>query len=113
MLIEERIRDFLLSELSEDNIGVYLETPQTLPQSFVVLQIAERDEENYINGVTMEFRSYAQSKYEAAILDEKVRNAMKTLHEGSDISAKLGGGNDSTDTALKMYRYRSYFNLYY
>ena len=113
MLIEERIKNFLDVEFSEDDIGVYLETPAMLPSSFVVFQVVERSKENMINGVTIELLSYAPSKYESAVLDEKVRDAMEKLNNTTDITASLGGGNDNIDTSLKMYRYRCYYNLYY
>lgn len=113
MLIEERVKSFLDVEFSEDNIGIYLETPAELPASFVVFQTVERTKENLINGVTLEFLSYAPSKYESAVLDEKVREAMEKLNKTTDITASLGGGNDSPDTSLKRYRYRCYYNLYF
>lgn len=113
MLIEQRVKEFLDVEFAEDEIGVYLETPKTLPATFIVFQLIERGKENQINACTLEFRSYAPSKYEAAVLDEKVREAMETLNETTDITAQLGGGNDNPDTSLKRYRYRCYFNLFY
>ena len=48
------------------------------------------------------------------MLDEEVRTAMENMAELDCIfSSKLGGGNDSYNTDLKKYRYRSYFNIYY
>ena len=112
MLIEERIKNFLDTEFAESDVKVYLETPQTLPASFIVFDLIGRGESDYIEGTTFEFVSYAPSKYEAAILDEQVRDAMRKFHETTDISVKLGGGNNAPDTSLKRYRYRCYFNLY-
>lgn len=113
MLIEQRVKEFLDVEFAEDNIGVYLEIPEKLPSSLVVFTLIGRGKENHINEVTLEFLSYAPSKYESALLDEKVREAMEKLNETTDITASLGGGNDAPDTSLKRYRYRCYFNLYY
>lgn len=113
MLIEERVKGFLDAEFADDEIQVYLEIPKTIPSSFVVFQLIERGRENLINACTLEFRSYAPSKYEAALLDEKVRDAMDKLHETTDITTQLGGGNDNPDTSLKRYRYRCYYNLFY
>ena len=113
MLIEERIKNFLEVEFSDDAIGIYLEFPKEMPSSFIVFQVIERGKENQINAVTLEFRSYAPSKYESALLDEKVREAMEKLNETTDITASIGGGNDDPDTTVKRYRYRCYYNLYY
>lgn len=113
MLIEERVKGFLDVEFAEEQIGVFLEIPENTPDTFVVFQLIERNKENHINGVTIELRSYAPSKYEAATLDQKVREAMEKLGEVTDITTRLGGGNDDPDTNLKKYRYRCYYNLYY
>lgn len=113
MLIEEKVKNFLDGEFAEENIGVFLEIPETLPSSFIVFQLIGRGRENLVNEATLEFRSYAPSKYEAAVLDEKLRTALDKFHEESDVSCKLGGGNDDPDTVLKRYRYRCYYNLYY
>ena len=113
MLIEEKIRDYLVGAFQEDNIPVVLEIPEVIPDTFVLFQTVDRGRENRINAVTLEFRSYAPSKYEAAELDEMVRDAMDDLHATSDITCQLGGGNDAPDTTLKKYRYRCYYNLFY
>lgn len=109
-MIETTVKTYLDTAL--EGIPVYLETPKNTSGTFIVFQLIERGKENLINEATLEFRSYADSKYDAAALDEALREAMDTLNE-SDITAKLGGGNDDTDTTLKKYRYRCYYNLYY
>ncbi len=109
-MIEVTVKTYLESVL--EGVSIYLETPEDVSGKFIVFQTIDRGEENQINEVTLEFRSYADSKYEAAVLDESLREAMKTFNEG-DITAHLGGGNDDTDTTLKKYRYRCYYNLYY
>lgn len=109
-MIETTVKTHLETML--EGIPVYMETPTNVSGKFVVIQLADRGRENLINEVTMEIRSYADSKYDAAVLDESVRDAMDALNQ-SDITAHLGGGNDATDTSLKKYRYRCYYNLYY
>lgn len=113
MLIEERVRNYLEGVFQEEGIPVVLEIPEVIPDTFVLFQLVDRERENQINAVTLEFRSYAPSKYEAAELDEMVRDAMDDLHATSDITCQLGGGNDAPDTTLKRYRYRCYYNLFY
>lgn len=117
MLIEQVVKQYLdgvfTGEGSDEGVDVYLETPETLPASFIVFRLADRGKENQINAVTLEMMSYAPSKYEAALLDEKLRDAMDNIITLPDISCRFGGGNDSPDTSLKKYRYRCYYNLYY
>jgi len=109
-MIEVTVKEHLETML--DGIPVYMETPNDISGKFVVLQIIDREKNNLIDAATVEIRSYADSKYDAAVLDESVRGAMEDLNQ-SDITAHIGGGNDDTDTSLKKYRYRCYYNLYY
>lgn len=111
MLIEQTILEYLKAELKTDD--VYLETPTSLPDTFVVFRLVDRGKENQINEVTVEFMSYAESKLAAATLDELVREAMENIVSLPNISCRFGGGNDNPDTVLKRHRYRCYFNLYY
>lgn len=110
-MIEVTVKEFL--ETALEGIPVYLETPNPLPEKFIVFQLIDRGIDNRINEVTLEFRSFADSKYDAALLDEALREAMDTMSEGTDITCHLGGGNDDQDATLKKYRYRCYYNLYY
>lgn len=110
-MIEQTVKEYLDTVL--EDVKVFLEIPKQMPDKFILFQLIDRGIENRINEVTLEFRSYAPTKYEAALLDEKLRDAMESMHEGTDISCHLGGGNDDPDTTLKKYRYRSYYNLYY
>lgn len=110
-MIETTVKEYL--ETVIEGIPILLETPKNLPDRFIVFQLIDRGKEDQINAVTLEFRCFAGSKYDAALLDETLRSAMESLHENTDISCHIGGGNDDQDSALKMYRYRSYYNLYY
>lgn len=111
MLIEKTIRDYLLEKIA--NVPIEVEEP-TDKDKYVVFRVVERGKDDLINEVTVEFFSYGKSKLEAAMLDEEVRTAMENMAELDSIfSSKLGGGNDSYNTDLKKYRYRSYFNIYY
>ena len=112
-MIEVRIKEYLDTAFENTGVSVYLETPDTLPEKFIVFQVIDRGKDNLIDAVTIEFSSFANSKYEAALLDEKLRGIIEDLHEGSDITFRLGGGSDETDTSLKKYRYRCFYNLYY
>lgn len=111
MIIETKIIAYLSGKLGMD---VYPEIPKNPPERFVAVQIVDRSRENMIDAVTVEIYSYAESKLETIELDELVREAMLDMPHDPDISScKLGGGNDSPDTALKRNRYRSYFNITY
>lgn len=112
MIIESLIRTYLCEKLNMDRI--YPETPNDISGNMIIYRVIERGLENYLNSVTVEFFSYADSKLEAAELDESLREAMLAFCELDAISAsQLGGGSDDMDSTLKKYRYRAYFNIYY
>lgn len=110
MLIEQFVLEYLKDKLDTDRI--YVEMPEDLSSAFSVLTLTGRGKRNQINEATIEIRSYGVTKYQAAALDELIRQAMEDINE-KDVSCRFGGGNDRPDTTIKMPRYRSYFNIYY
>lgn len=111
-MIEKTIRNYLVAKLGTNN--VFFETPKTFNGECLVIQIVDRSFENLIDYVTAVIYSYADSKYDSACLDEKVRKAMRDFDAEEDISScRISGGNDAPDTTLKKYRYRSYYNITY
>lgn len=112
MLIEQLVLEYLKTKLNNQNVFVQL--PDTLPDRFAILTLTDRGKVNQVNAATIEIECYARkSKYEAATLDEAIRGAMEEIGDTKDVSCRFGGGDDNPDTTLKMYRYRSYFNLYF
>lgn len=111
MIIEPIILDYLKNELDID--AVFFEIPSPIPETFVTIELINRSKTDHIESVTLEFMSYAPTMFEAATLDEKVRDAMDCAVILDEVmSSKCGGGNNSTNTAIKKYCYRSYYNLY-
>lgn len=110
-MIETTVKNYLDSVL--EGIPVYLEVPKPMPEKFIVFQMIDGGVDDLINEVTFEFRSFANTKYDAALVDEALRDAMGLMNEGTDITCKIGGRNDDQDSVLKKYRYRCYYNLYY
>lgn len=110
-MIEQIVLEYLQDTLDMEE--VYCEIPREYPDMFIVLRVVGRGLENQINEATIEISSYAPSKYEAAALDEQVRNVMNAINSLDSISGRFGGGNDNPDTTIKYPRYRCYYNLYY
>lgn len=110
-MIETTILNYLQVELNTTK--VYLETPANADDC-VVFQIVDRSRENLIDAVTVRLWSYGKTKEEAAVLDNLVRKAMYEITDLTDISSStLGGGGDTFDASLKLYRYQCYFNIVY
>ena len=112
-MIEEIIRKYLLDALK---IPVLLEYPKDTAEKFVVFEVMDRQKNDYIDAVTIEFNSYAESKFKAAELDKEVRKLIENIIEDNRISGvESGGGSsgDSNDESIKRYRYRCYYNFFY
>lgn len=110
------IEDILIKLEDVLKVPVRLEFPKGEPKRFVIFEIVERQKNNYIDAVTVEFNSYAESKYQAAVLDKEVRHEVEKLIVNNQItSIKFGGGSsgDSYDETMKRYRYRCYYSIYF
>ena len=110
MQIEQLIIDHLKTKLSTDY--VYAETPEAVPVKFVLISVVDRGRTNFIDRVTVEFYSHAESKAEASELNDMVMEAVWSLPEHNEISGvRLGGGDSEPDVWLELYRYRSTYNI--
>lgn len=110
MLIEARVIDHLKTKFGTQD--VYAEVPEVAPDSFVLVLVTDRRQNNLIDSATIEIHSFAPTKAEASALDKSVRQALESLPEHNDVSScRIGGGDDEPSEWLKKYRYRSYFNV--
>lgn len=96
------------------DVPVLLEVPETMPETFVLIEKTGSSRENYIDKATMAVQSWAASMYGAAQLNEKVKKAMDRLPELADVSkAALNSDYNYTDTSTKKYRYQAVYDLTY
>ena len=110
-MIELLILEFLKEKL---DVPVYLERPNLLDENFVFFEKTGSSRENFLESSTFAFQSYGQSLYEAASLNERVKQSlfdMETLNEISKV--KLNSDYNFTDTELKQYRYQAVFDIYH
>ena len=111
-MIEIIILNHLNSKLTE---MVAMEREKEMPDQFVLMEKTSGGESNHISSATFAFQSYSKkSMYEAAALNEKVKQAVKDLIELDSIaSVKLNTDYNFTDTTTKEYRYQTIFDLKY
>lgn len=111
MLIEPIVLNYLEENL---DVPVYMNMPKSIPEKFVIFTTVDRGRKDFINHVTIEFHSYARTKLDAAMIDERVRMLMEDIIFLPEIAAsRFGGGNDLNDSQIDRFRYRCYFNLTY
>lgn len=108
-MIELTLLDYLNEELE---VNVYLEKPEPLESSYVLFEKTGSNKENHILSSTVAFQSYAQSLYEAVVLNTKVIKAIENIVKLDVIvSAKLNSDYNFTDTTTKQYRYQAIFDF--
>lgn len=110
-MIETIVLDYLSEVLS---VPVSMEVPEDPPDQFVVIEKTGGGKENHIKSATLAIQSIAPSLYEAAVLNENVKNSMDGIASLDAICrSNLNSDYNFTDTASKRYRYQAVFDLIY
>jgi hypothetical protein len=108
-MIEQAVRDYLEEKL---NIPVRMEEEANLPKEYIVIEKTGSGQTNHIKRVTLAVQSYSSSLYQAASVNERVKEAMEKIIEMDDISkCELNSDYNYTDTARKKYRYQAVFDI--
>ncbi len=108
-MIEIVIKEYLDGHLS---VPSFLERPKKPPKSFVLFEKTSSSKSNYLLAATFAFQSYAPSMYEAAVLNEELKEVVESMIELDEISKiKLNSDYNFTDTETKEYRYQAVFDI--
>ncbi|RGG57694.1 hypothetical protein DW762_02305 [Ruminococcus sp. AM29-19LB] len=108
-MIEQIVRDYLEEQLG---IPVRMEEEAGLPEEYIVVEKTGSGQTNHIKRATLAVQSYSSSLYQAASLNERVKEAMEKIIEMDDISkCELNSDYNYTDTARKKYRYQAVFDI--
>lgn len=110
-MIEILIKEYLEKTLK---VPVFLEHEPKMPDSFVIFEKTSGGCNNKINSATFAFQSYGKSMFEAAKLNEDLKEALFKMVELKDIGkVKLNSDYNFTDTTTKKYRYQAVFDFVY
>lgn len=110
-MIEKEVLDYLNNVL---DVPAYMEKPEKEPTEYVLIEKTGSSGENLIYSATFALRSYADSLYLAAKLNEKVKKAMDNIIVLDTISdSKLNTDYNFTDTTKKKYRYQAVYDLWF
>lgn len=108
-MIEKVLYDYLSAALS---VPVYLDIPKERPATYVTLEKTGSSRENMIDRATIALQSIAPSMYEAAELNEDVKEVMDDAIVLPEIaSSRLNSDYNFTDTATKQYRYQAVYDV--
>lgn len=110
-MIELIVKNYLSTKL---DIPIVFEHQQNLPKKFILIQKTSGSRENFLNSSTVAIQSYAESMFEAAKLNEKIKNLMYDLITISEVSkVKLNSDYNFTDIETKRCRYQAIFDIYH
>lgn len=108
-MIEITILDYLTEKLE---YPVYMEIPASPPEQFVLIEKTGGGSTNRIFTATIAVQSYAAHMYEAAALNEQVKQYMDEAAALPELCAvRLNSDYNYTDTASKHYRYQAVFDI--
>lgn len=108
-MIEKTVLDYLTKKL---DYTVSMEIPNPLVDEYVLIERVGGGEYNHIKNASIAFQSYADSLYQAASINEKVKDAVKGLQDLPSIGeVRLESDYNFTDTTTKKYRYQSIFRI--
>lgn len=110
-MIELIVKNYLSTKLE---IPIVFEHQINLPKRFILIQKTSGSRENFLNSSTIAIQSYAESMFESAKLNEKIKNLMYDLITVDEVSSvDLNSDYNFTDTETKQYRYQAIFDIHY
>lgn len=111
-MIEEILHNYLGDSLSAP---VYLEVPKDYPSRYYVIERTGGAQVNHIKSATVAIKSYGESMYDAALMNEELKEVMlETIPAYGEIaSVRLNSDYNFTDTTTKQYRYQAVFDIKY
>jgi len=110
-MIELIIKQHLDERLS---VPSYFEKPKDKPKRYVIVDKTGSGKTNHLPTATVAFQSYAESKYQAILLNEEVKSVVEDMIELDDIRGlDLNSDYNFTDITTKEYRYQAVFDIRY
>lgn len=110
-MIELTIKEFLDGQL---DVPSFFEHQTELPDRYLLIEKVGGGQRNQLKSATVAVQSYAPSLYEAAKLNEQVKEAMLELVTVDAVSGvSLNSDYNFTDTETKSYRYQAVFDINY
>ena len=99
-----------LDELMD--VPVHMIRPDPAPKRFIVFEKTGSMKRNHLGGSTFAFQSYAESLYEAAKLNDLLKEKVEDLIVLNEIvSVKLNSDYNFTDQETKRYRYQAVYDI--
>lgn len=108
-MIEQFLKEELEQRITEP---VVLQVTSGLPSRFIVLEKTGSSMKNHLPRSQIAVQSYAESLYEAAKLNECVKQALQELEANPRIVRMiLNSDYNFTDTETKQFRYQAVYDV--
>lgn len=112
-MIEQIILDYF-ENLEGFTVPPYMMRPEVKPAEYIIIEKTGGSETNKIKAANIAIQSYAPTLYEAAQLNETVKEAMANIIALPSISScRLQNDYNFTNTATKQPRYQAVFIVTY
>lgn len=108
--------DFIIKEFLEKNLEVkiFMVEPDLSLDKYVTFERVSNFKKDYLYTTTFAFQSWADTLYDAMILNEKVKEVLEKIDQEKEIMySKFQNDYNFTDTETKKYRYQSIFEIKY
>lgn len=115
-MIEKTILNYLISEnLPGIANNIFMEVPSNPPSKYIVIEKTGGGEDDLLNNPAIAIQSISKnSLYEAAEINEQIKESMKSMPESQDVyGVKLQSDYNFTNPATKEYRYQAVFLITY
>lgn len=111
-MIEKIILDYLNNELT---VPVYMEVPRQPSGDFVVMEKTGSSKNDHIYTAMITFKSYSDSMFGAATLNETVKAVMDVAADNlAEVSrSQLNSDYNYTNTTTKSYRYQAVYDIWH
>ena len=110
-MIELIVKEYLSKQLDVPIVFVH---QNNLPKQFILIQKTSGKRENFLNSSTIAIQCYGASLFEAAKLNEKIKNLMYDLITVSEVSnVSLNSDYNHTDLETKAYRYQAVYDIHH
>lgn len=110
-MIEIDVLNYLKSKTS---VPVYTETQTKMPSKYIIIEKTGSSREDYIDKPIITIKSVSTSMYEAAKLNEEVKEMIfDSIGYGGIGGVRLNSDYNYTDTTTKTYRYCALFMFTY
>lgn len=108
-MIEKTILDYMEEHAS---VPAHMQRPESPADAYILIEKTGSGREDHVDSSTIVIQSYAKSLYEAAALNEEVKELMESILELDEISSvQLNSDYNYTEPARKQYRYQAVFDV--